>query len=66
MKRTRYSLHVIQSTGQPSPVDGKADQYKAIDAAEDKARATGLEVRVWDTKRARCIYSVPAAEETQC
>jgi hypothetical protein len=64
MRRTRYSLHVIASTGHPRPVDAKSDQRKAIDAAEAKAAATGLEVRVWDTRRARCIYSAPSEEAT--
>ena len=58
--RRRYSLHVIAASGQPKPVDAKADQYKAIDAAEDKGRTTGLEVRVWDRQRGTCIYTVPA------
>jgi len=63
MKRLRYSIHLIPSTGQPRPVEAIANQYKAIDQAEARARATGLETRVWDTREARCVYTVPAAEQ---
>lgn len=63
MKRRRYSLHLISPAGHPRPVDAAGRQEDAIDAAEAKARATGLEVRVWDTRSARCIYTAPAPEE---
>jgi hypothetical protein len=59
--RQRYSLHVIQPTGEPRPVDAIRKHSAAIDAAEITARETGLEVRVWDTLKGRCVYSAPMA-----
>lgn len=59
MARKRYSIHLIRSTG-PVPVDAIRNHDRAIDAAEEKAKSTKLEVRVWDTRTARCVYSVPA------
>jgi len=61
-RRPRYSIHLIDSTGAPRPVGSLGSHDKAIDAAEAKARTTHLETRVWDTREARCIYTVPAQE----
>jgi len=59
--RQRYSLHIIQPTGEPRPVDAIRKQGAAIDAAEVTARETGLEVRVWDRLKGECIYTAPTA-----
>jgi hypothetical protein len=63
MKRQRYSIHLIPPEGEPRPVDAAGGLAAALDAANDQANSTGLEVRVWDTQRARCIYTVPARQE---
>jgi hypothetical protein len=59
--RKRYSLHVIQATGEPRPLDAIQKHGAAIDAAEITARETGLEVRVWDTRKGQCVYTAPMA-----
>ena len=55
--RKRYSLHVIQPTGEPRPVDAIQKRGMATDAADVRARETGLEVRVWDTVKGECVYT---------
>jgi hypothetical protein len=60
--RPRYSIHVIQENGAPDPVDAIRDHDRAVDAANNKALATGLEVRVWDTLKARCVYTAEASQ----
>ncbi len=59
-----YSIQVIRAKG-PTPAGFRKSKYGAIDAAEATAAGTGLEVRVWDTKTARCVYSVPAAQRQE-
>ena len=61
--RHRYSLHVIQPTGEPRPVAVMRDRTMAVGGADIAARETGLEVRVWDTLKGRCIYTAPAVSQ---
>ena len=66
LRKPGYSIHVIHRDGTPVPVGFRVRQNKAIDLAEEKCGETGLEVRVWDTHRARCIYTAPAHEVPPC
>jgi len=56
-----YSIQIVHQNGTPAPVAWRKQQDKAIDLAEETAKATGLEVRVWNTRTARVVYMVPAA-----
>jgi hypothetical protein len=60
--RLKYSVQVIAKDGRPSPRGGAGKKFDAIDKAEALGRSTHLEVRVWRTSEARCIYTIPAGE----
>jgi hypothetical protein len=56
-----FSIHVIHPNGAPAAVGFEKHLDRAQGVAEETARATGLEVRVWQVRRARVVYMVPAA-----
>jgi hypothetical protein len=57
-----FSIQIIHQNGAPAPFAWRRQQDKAIDLAEETARTTGLEVRVWNTRISRVVYMVPAAD----
>lgn len=65
MKRIRYSIQIIHANGAPVPFASRRGKYAAIDLAEETARATKLEVRIWDTQEAKCFYTIPAEETSE-
>jgi hypothetical protein len=57
-----YSIHVIHPNGAPAAVGFSRRQNKAVDLAEETAKATSLEVRVWNTRTARVVHLVPSPD----
>ena len=57
-RRHGYSIHVIHPNGAPAPVGWRRSKAKAIDFGNETATGTGLEVRVWDTRTAKCVKAI--------
>lgn len=61
MRRGRYSIQLIRD-GRPEPKGYRSLRRTALDFAREQSSETGLEVRVWSTRAARPIATIPAKE----